>query len=148
MKSSSIGGYVPPLSAHSPHCSRSMVTAELHRLIVTNTFERDFARQCITFMQKVRRRGISTLMLADIASTLVHDKRSWILAARRQKRSSQIAGQLDVGVTIKYCRGLELLSWQRVSAVLRGIGVRFRPRISVHKNLFRILYKSTWQGGL
>eukprot|EP00929_Paragymnodinium_shiwhaense_P013411 TRINITY_DN12126_c0_g1_i2.p1 TRINITY_DN12126_c0_g1~~TRINITY_DN12126_c0_g1_i2.p1 ORF type:complete len:764 (-),score=96.38 TRINITY_DN12126_c0_g1_i2:1351-3642(-) len=143
VKELSIGDYIPYSSAHHPHTTVGTMKAELHRLIVTNTFKEDFWRHSLGFMRKLRRRGLSTGHFLRVFDAVDHDLRSSKLAPRTRHNSSS----RTFGFTVKYVKGLELLQWSSVKQLFKSTGCAVAPRFSVGKNLFRTLYRHTWQGG-
>eukprot|EP00929_Paragymnodinium_shiwhaense_P085820 TRINITY_DN46278_c0_g1_i1.p1 TRINITY_DN46278_c0_g1~~TRINITY_DN46278_c0_g1_i1.p1 ORF type:complete len:543 (+),score=39.43 TRINITY_DN46278_c0_g1_i1:144-1631(+) len=142
IKPLSIGDYIPSTSAHHPHCSTGMMKGELKRLMLTNTRRLHYHEHAFKFMCRLRNRGLSTRKLGDIFHSLDFANR-----LRKRCRAVKDTTACEVGITVKYCKGLEHIRWSELTAVFFAAGGNCRPRYSVHQNLFRRLYKSTWVGG-
>eukprot|EP00929_Paragymnodinium_shiwhaense_P013414 TRINITY_DN12126_c0_g2_i1.p1 TRINITY_DN12126_c0_g2~~TRINITY_DN12126_c0_g2_i1.p1 ORF type:complete len:513 (-),score=92.43 TRINITY_DN12126_c0_g2_i1:36-1574(-) len=146
VKELSIGDYLHYGSAHHPHTTVGTMKAELHRLIVTNTFQEDFWRHSLGFMRKLRRRGLSTCDFLRLFDAADHDLRAIKLKPRAERNPGE-NGSKTFGSTVKYVKGLELLNWSKVKLLFSSTGSSVAPRFSFGKNLFRTLYRHTWQGG-
>ena len=167
-KVENIYDYVPTTSCHHPMIFPGLQIGELNRMLVTNTRHRDWAEQILFFMKKLRSRGYSTIRFAHLVENWGHERRKQVLDNRRKLTEAKKAERAafrnaavatndkafeDVGITLKFVRGSEQVRWKKLR---RPLGVfkdcvkkplRFTVRNSVHKNMFRLLYRATWQGG-
>jgi len=153
-KPTSIYDYLPPHSSHPTSCTDGIVHCEMNRLLVTNTFRSDYAHQVLLFFAKLRMRGYNIIKAQKIAVKYCHADRPRLLAKRWRTTQRENTGVKlkTLGVTVKYCHAARRLRWNSqvgtgMNYLSKKMGKRFvfRPRFTVGRNLFRLLYSSMWR---
>ena len=145
-KPQAIFDYIPPKSAHDRNIFRGLVAGECTRLLVTNTFERDYTAQLAFFRGRLARRGHSFRDIDYIFGKYPWSKRKGALVKKRiDKTRERIYGH-----GVHYFPGIRNLPWHLLRGVERALGAhvgdcKVRTFYKVRPNLFLKLYRASWR---
>ena len=141
--------YIPPESSHAPGVFRGIVMGELVRLLTTNSNEQSYAKQVLFFMTNLRSRGYDMRLVSRIIGQFPFTRRKQVL--RTKPRARRVIPTL--GMKVRFCKGLESLPWAQFETDMTQLlhhmigDSKFRVSYTTGRNVFRLLYRHTWQGG-
>ena len=145
-KPQAIFDYIPPQSAHDRNIFSGLVAGECTRMLITNTFEKDYKAQLHFFRGRLARRGHSFKNIDKIMCKYPWSRRQRVLTKKRIDKSKQNV----FGHGIHYFPGIRRLPWHKIKDVERMLtpftgNCKVRTFFRVRPNLFLKLYSASWR---